>query len=520
MAVCPDTEHGCVEGCHSLCEKGCNATREDVAAATGCHAGVARFVDVNPFAIGDDRSVAFESEHDFLTSRKPRRNPFAVFLNFRNTTLFHARKLTRMRCENGRHGPIRKHLDLEDVQCVRVENDWRSWKSGQHGAKQFGDIGSITEARANGHDIGVVGEMDHGIGTTRVVECLCRLRNRSGRVARVSHRHDLLNIGRASHRDQARSASQCRTPAENGRSAHSLRTGHDQHAAERAFVRIGRTGWKCWNRGDVGHGELSKREITGEFYGRLNGATPVRKIELILNTKGSCVMSSQPPLDGELGYASLDLERAVRCGFPEVVFAEGKTNEWLAGALHRLIDVGQDTFATRVSAEQANHLAIRFPTAEQDRLARTFWFPQSTPKPGVGDILVVTAGTGDLPVAQEALVTARVMGANAEMIVDVGVAGLHRILSKRDRLAKADVIIVVAGMDGALPSVVGGLVSCPVIACPTSIGYGASFGGIAALLTMLNSCSAGVAVVNIDGGFKAGSIAARMVKRMMEKPRK
>ena len=226
-------------------------------------------------------------------------------------------------------------------------------------------------------------------------------------------------------------------------------------------------------------------------------------------------MSSQPPLDGELGYASLDLERATRCGFPEVVFAEGKTNEWLAGALHRLIEVGQDTFATRVNAEQAEHLAIRFPTAEQDRLARTFWFPQSTPKPGFGDVLVVTAGTGDLPVAQEALVTARVMGANAEMIVDVGVAGLHRILSKRDRLAKADVIIVVAGMDGALPSVVGGLVSCPVIACPTSIGYGASFGGIAALLTMLNSCSAGVAVVNIDGGFKAGSIAARMVKRIV-----
>ena len=225
-------------------------------------------------------------------------------------------------------------------------------------------------------------------------------------------------------------------------------------------------------------------------------------------------MSTAPSENGELEYATLDYQRAERCGFPEVVFAEGKTNEWLAGALGRLIAAGQDTFATRVSDEQAKHLSIHFPTAQQDRIARTFWYPQSPTQPGVGDVVVVTAGTGDLPVAREALLTAQVMGANVEMIVDVGVAGIHRILAKRDRLARADVVIVVAGMDGALPSVVGGLVSCPVIACPTSIGYGASFGGLAALLTMLNSCSAGVAVVNIDGGFKAGSIAARMVKTM------
>ena len=131
----------------------------------------------------------------------------------------------------------------------------------------------------------------------------------------------------------------------------------------------------------------------------------------------------------------------------------------------------------------------------------------------VGDVLVVTAGTGDLPVAQEAVVTARVMGANADLIVDVGVAGIHRILRHRARLNAADVVIVVAGMDGALPSVVGGLVDCPVLACPTSIGYGAAFGGVAALLTMLNSCSAGVAVVNIDAGFKAGYVAARIARR-------
>jgi NCAIR mutase (PurE)-related protein len=215
---------------------------------------------------------------------------------------------------------------------------------------------------------------------------------------------------------------------------------------------------------------------------------------------------------GDLGYATLDLDRKDRCGFPEVVYAEGKRNDWLAGAIRRLAVAGQSAFATRVNDEQSNHLASEFPTAAQDRVARTFWLPHGQPAPGVGDVVVVTAGTSDLPVAREALVTAQVMGANAELIADVGVAGLHRVLAKKDRLAKADVVIVVAGMDGALPSVVGGLVPCPVIACPTSVGYGAAFGGVAALLTMLNSCSAGVAVVNIDAGFKAGYVAARMVR--------
>jgi NCAIR mutase (PurE)-related protein len=135
----------------------------------------------------------------------------------------------------------------------------------------------------------------------------------------------------------------------------------------------------------------------------------------------------------------------------------------------------------------------------------------------MGQVLVVTAGTGDMPVAQEALVTARVMGAKADLIADVGVAGIHRVLRYRDKLAEADVVIVVAGMDGALPSVVGGLVGCPVIAVPTSIGYGASFGGVAALLTMLNSCAAGVAVVNIDAGFKAGYVAARIIRQLHPK---
>ena len=220
------------------------------------------------------------------------------------------------------------------------------------------------------------------------------------------------------------------------------------------------------------------------------------------------------PDASELGYATVDLDRRARCGFPEVVFSEGKTAEWVEGVIRKLAENGQDAFATRLNDAQAIHLAERFPSAIQDRLARTFWLPQPGERTQSGTVLVVTAGTSDLPVAQEALVTARVMGANAEMIVDVGVAGIHRILKHRDKLNSADVLIVVAGMDGALPSVVGGLVDCPVIAVPTSVGYGAAFGGLAPLLTMLNSCSAGVAVVNIDAGFKAGYVAARIVKRM------
>jgi NCAIR mutase (PurE)-related protein len=217
----------------------------------------------------------------------------------------------------------------------------------------------------------------------------------------------------------------------------------------------------------------------------------------------------------EIGFATLDLERQDRCGFPEVVFAEGKTSEWVEGAVRRLSEAGQNAFVTRVNPAQAEHLERHFPAASQDRLGRTFWLPKANQhQEGSGCVLVVTAGTSDLPVAQEALVTARVLGANAEMIVDVGVAGVHRLLRQRDRLRKADAIIVVAGMDGALPSVVGGLVDCPVIACPTSVGYGAAFGGVAALLTMLNSCSAGVCVVNIDAGFKAGYAAALIIRRL------
>ena len=226
------------------------------------------------------------------------------------------------------------------------------------------------------------------------------------------------------------------------------------------------------------------------------------------------------PTVGDLGFATLDLHRKERCGFPEVIFAEGKTAEWVEKAARRMAEAGQDCLVTRLNPAQADHLAAHFPHAEQDRLARTFWLPAAREKPHpIGNVVVVTAGTGDLPVAQEAVVTARALGAAVELIVDVGVAGIHRVLRHRDRLAAADVVVVIAGMDGALPSVVGGLVDCPVIAVPTSIGYGAAFGGVAALLTMLNSCSAGVCVVNIDAGFKAGYVAALFVRRI-EKARR
>lgn len=216
----------------------------------------------------------------------------------------------------------------------------------------------------------------------------------------------------------------------------------------------------------------------------------------------------------ELDYAAVDLHRRERCGYPEVIFCQGKTSEWVAGVARKLLEAGQDCLATRVSDEQAAFLATQFPTAQQDRLGRTFWLPATnTPAPTTGKVMVITAGTADLPVAQEALVTARALGADASLLADVGVAGLHRLLRHQGKFADADAIIVVAGMDGALPSVVGGLVSCPVIAVPTSVGYGAAFAGVAPLLTMLNACSANVVVVNIDAGFKGGYVAALIARR-------
>jgi NCAIR mutase (PurE)-related protein len=221
---------------------------------------------------------------------------------------------------------------------------------------------------------------------------------------------------------------------------------------------------------------------------------------------------SAPPL-ADLGYAHVDLHRRERCGFPEVIFCEGKTNEWVEGVVRKLSEAGQDCLATRVNEAQAAHLALQFPQAQQDRLGRTFWLPANRPQPPAGRVVVITAGTSDLPVAREAEITARALGCEVSLLADVGVAGIHRLLRHRAQFSTADAIVVVAGMDGALPSVVGGLVDCPVIAVPTSIGYGAAFGGLAALLTMLNCCSAGVVVVNIDSGFKGGYVAAMIAKR-------
>ena len=214
-----------------------------------------------------------------------------------------------------------------------------------------------------------------------------------------------------------------------------------------------------------------------------------------------------------MGFAHVDLHRHDRCGFPEVIYCEGKTPEWVEAVVRKIHDAGQDCLATRVSATQSDHLARVFPMAEQDRVGRTFWLPTGERPPIHGKVAVLTAGTSDLPVAQEAVVTARAMQSSVTLLADVGVAGIHRLLSQREKFEKASAIVVVAGMDGALPSVVGGLVACPVIAVPTSIGYGAPFGGVAALLTMLNACPANVVVVNIDAGFKAGYVAALIARR-------
>jgi len=216
----------------------------------------------------------------------------------------------------------------------------------------------------------------------------------------------------------------------------------------------------------------------------------------------------------DLGFAQVDLHRGLRVGFPEVVFGQGKTPAQALAIAERLVADGGPLLVTRVSPEMGAALAARFPEGVHDPHARCFhWQRGVPPDVGRGVIRVVSAGTSDLPVAEEAALTAALMGHRVERIHDVGVAGLHRLLAHRAALESAAVLVVVAGMEGALPSVVGGLVACPVIAVPTSVGYGASLQGLAALLGMLNSCAPGVVVVNIDNGFGAGYAAARMNRR-------
>jgi len=224
-----------------------------------------------------------------------------------------------------------------------------------------------------------------------------------------------------------------------------------------------------------------------------------------------------PPTIADLGETQLDLDRGRRCGFPEVVFAEGKTVEAMKKIFQTMIEHGVDLLATRMSPEQAAELSVQFPSGSYNPVGRTFRIPLAGDKPGgepavSGRVSVVTAGTSDLPVAEEARETAIWTGAEANVIHDVGVAGPHRLRANLPLLQDADAVVVVAGMEGALPSVVGGHVACPVIAVPTSVGYGASFGGLAALLGMLNSCAANVTVVNIDAGFKGGYIAGLIAR--------
>ena len=214
------------------------------------------------------------------------------------------------------------------------------------------------------------------------------------------------------------------------------------------------------------------------------------------------------------GFAKVDLHRRMRCGFPEVIFGQGKTPTQIEMILRVMIQHGDGGLVTRVDPATAEHLLVAFPEGEHNPLGRTFRIraPEG-PGPKLGKVVIVTAGTSDLPVAEEARVTADAWNCDVSLVADVGVAGLHRLLHQLDALGGADALVVVAGMEGALPSVVGGLVDCPVIAVPTSIGYGASFGGLAALLGMLNSCASNVVVVNIDAGFNGGHVAGLIARR-------
>lgn len=211
----------------------------------------------------------------------------------------------------------------------------------------------------------------------------------------------------------------------------------------------------------------------------------------------------------DLGEVCIDHHRSLRKGFPEVIFGQGKTAEQVIAIMERMVEVGENVLVTRLSPAKARRILERFPEAQYHLVPKVLTLKvHQVPQAGKGEILVVSAGTSDLPVAEEAAITAEMMGNRVGRIYDVGVAGVHRLLGHLDRLREANVLIVVAGMEGALPSVVGGLVSRPVIAVPTSVGYGASFRGLSALLGMLNSCASNVAVVNIDNGFGAGYIAS------------
>ena len=235
-------------------------------------------------------------------------------------------------------------------------------------------------------------------------------------------------------------------------------------------------------------------------------AVSERRIEPDLAHRQLLAAMRDQPFE-DLGFARVDHHRAIRQGFPEVILGLGKTADQIAAIAARIVERGHPLLITRADELAWERVRQAIPEAAYHELARAITVGRDLPR-GKGTIVIASAGTSDLPVAEEAAVTADLMGNDVDRVYDIGVAGIHRMLSARDRLAAARVIIVVAGMEGALPSVVSGMVDVPVIAVPTSVGYGASFGGIAALLGMLNSCANGVSVVNIDNGFGAGCIAS------------
>jgi pyridinium-3,5-biscarboxylic acid mononucleotide synthase len=242
----------------------------------------------------------------------------------------------------------------------------------------------------------------------------------------------------------------------------------------------------------------------------------VRKLEGLLKrvrsrktTIGEAVIQLKSLPFEDLGFTRIDHHRSLRKGYPEVIWGEGKTSLEILSILRRLKSNGQNILITRVEEKKAKQIQKSFPKCQYYPRSKVLtYLTHPVPSVGKGMILVITAGTTDIPVAEEAAITARFMGNSVETIYDVGVAGIHRLLTERKKLENAHVLVVVAGMEGALPSVVGGLVDRPVIAVPTSVGYGTSFGGVTALLAMLNSCASGVAVVNIDNGFGAGYLAS------------
>ncbi|MDE3201445.1 MAG: nickel pincer cofactor biosynthesis protein LarB [Acidobacteriota bacterium] len=239
------------------------------------------------------------------------------------------------------------------------------------------------------------------------------------------------------------------------------------------------------------------------------------QIEILLSAVSSGDTSVEDALNKlrhlpfeDIGFAKVDHHRALRTGMPETIFAMGKSPEQVAAIFARMAAAGSNVLATRADSAAYEKVAEVEPRAIYHSTARAITLEQSAPVRGKGVVAVVCAGTSDLPVAEEAAITARMMGNDVELIADVGVAGIHRLLAQRDALLAARVLIVCAGMEGALPTAVAGMVRTPVIAVPTSVGYGASFGGVAALLGMLNSCAPNVSVVNIDNGFGAASVAS------------